>query len=204
MCVSHSSDEWRWTDLFSVINLNWIDLFVHSSRHICSENNMYSLYHWWLYNHVYINYNLYLWRLFFFFRLSHKQVAAVNMRECDLMKSNCHKLNPSWTTNMNICSSAGRGWKLCSEDGSRVSLQKRSAHLPHQQLRHDAQRPHGERRLHFCTELWLSGSSSCWFLFELYLIRVWCWFFPRSSRRGQQTTAKRWKVSSSCSWRGRR
>lgn len=28
--------------------------------------------------------------------------------------------------------------------------------------------------------------------------------FPRVSRRGRQTTAKRWRVSSSCSWPGRR
>lgn len=42
-----------------------------------------------------------------------------------------------------ICFSGGGG-KLCAKDGGRVPLQERPAHLPHQQLRHDAQRPHGE------------------------------------------------------------
>uniref|UniRef100_A0A8C2XBV7 Vacuolar protein sorting-associated protein 52 homolog n=1 Tax=Cyclopterus lumpus TaxID=8103 RepID=A0A8C2XBV7_CYCLU len=39
---------------------------------------------------------------------------------------------------------AGRGGELCAEDGGRVSLQERPADLPHEQLRHDAERPHGE------------------------------------------------------------
>lgn len=42
-----------------------------------------------------------------------------------------------------ICFSGGGG-KLCAKDGGRVPLQERPAHLPHQQLRHDAQCPHGE------------------------------------------------------------
>ncbi|XP_030202193.1 vacuolar protein sorting-associated protein 52 homolog isoform X4 [Gadus morhua] len=41
---------------------------------------------------------------------------------------------------------AGGGGELCAEDGGGVSLQERPAHLPHQQLRHDAQRPHGVHR----------------------------------------------------------
>lgn len=136
-----------------------------------------------------------------------------------LVPSKClHRLRPLFSF------SPGGGGKLCPENGGGVSLQERPAHLPHQQLRHDAQRAHGELPVVSragqqrgqvlnpaqTSKYLITGSVEI--LEPVVLVHVSnvpsarCDFvlFRVSARRGQQTTARRWKDSSSFSWPGRR
>lgn len=114
----------------------------------------------------------------------------------------------------------GWGRKFCAKDGSRISFQKRPAHLPHQQLRHDAECLNGE----MLRQIWKKEQTWEWFMCfcvtsqtSAYLQKLICkskfdsnflifefhnhlLLWLGLARRGQQTTAKRLKVSSSCSW----